>query len=189
MPWPSADDLQRDADTAWAGEVGFERHAVEAARLATSLPDAEDTPVAEPVASPDEAGLIAGDVEPADDDGDAGDHGSPSNSAAAEVECDSPPSEHASWRVFDEGALDRAIRLPPARFAVAARSLRDERVLTGESAARRRRVPQLAVREPHSSAGSPTFASPRASTLRCENLTPPQADPPSPSPTSVPGCL
>lgn len=58
-----------------------ERHAVEAARLATSLPDAEDTPVAEPVASPDEAGLIAGDVEPADDDGDAGDHGSPSNSA------------------------------------------------------------------------------------------------------------
>ncbi|MDQ1137293.1 hypothetical protein QE410_002092 [Microbacterium sp. SORGH_AS 1204] len=116
-----------------------ERHAVEAARLATSLPDAEDTPVAEPVASPDEAGLIAGDVELVGDDRDAGEHGSPSDSAAAEVRCDSPPSEHASWRVFDEGALDRALRLPPARFAVAARSLR-ERVHSESLEARHRRA-------------------------------------------------
>lgn len=116
-----------------------ERHAIEAARLATSLPDAENAPVAEPVASPEEAGLIADDVEPVDDDRDAGEHGSPSDAAAAEVECDSPRSEHASWRVFDEGALDRALRLPPARFAVAARSLR-ERVHSESLEARHRRA-------------------------------------------------
>jgi hypothetical protein len=113
-----------------------ERHAVEAARLATSLPEevsAESgVPCADPVPDAEQPdvsaeGLLAGISSVPDPFANPFD-GPPSASE--------PP---ASWRAFDEGALDRALRLPPARFTVAARALR-ERVHSESIEARHRRA-------------------------------------------------
>ncbi|WZH36820.1 MAG: DUF222 domain-containing protein [Microbacterium enclense] len=117
-----------------------ERHAVESARLATSLPDevsgetsaGSDDP--DPDATPpgvaddaDAAGLLDG-IMP-----------SPASSSDDSEDALSDPETHESWRAFDEGALDRALRLPPARFTVAARALR-ERVHSESIEARHRRA-------------------------------------------------
>lgn len=149
-----ADVLQTRCPDVWeafaAGSIS-ERHAIESARLATSLPDADAAPPAEPASSLDDPGLIVSEGEQARDSESAGDHGGasesvpPSPSAGDETahdspsRCDSPSEQHESWRAFDEGALDRALRLPPARFAVVARSLR-ERVHSESLEARHRRA-------------------------------------------------
>ncbi|MDF2046940.1 DUF222 domain-containing protein [Microbacterium sp. Kw_RZR3] len=137
-----------------------ERHAVEAARLATSLPaepcDASSTGA--DVQVPDAEGpgdpLHQGDrfsSDGAPPGGDPGDGGAgdgllegvtmlPDETAdAADGTTSTPPEHHESWRAFDEGALDRALRLPPARFTAAARALR-ERVHSESIEARHRRA-------------------------------------------------
>lgn len=119
--------------------------------MATTLPEADAAPRAEPVSSFDDPGLIASEGEPAGDSDSAGDLGGAGGSvppvpSAGDItaddspsRCGSPTSDHESWRAFDEGALDRALRLPPARFSVAARSLR-ERVHSESIEARHRRA-------------------------------------------------
>lgn len=134
-----ADVLQTrcpDVWTAFAEGRISERHAVDSARLATSLPAAEVFTTAMPTASPDESGLSSGDVPSAGDDLVTG---GPTGSTESTPSSDPLSDEHESWRAFDEGALDRALRLPPARFAVAARSLR-ERVHSESLEARHRRA-------------------------------------------------
>lgn len=125
---------------AFADGLLSERHAVEAARLATSLPEDraaeassvsnDSIPDAEPSGVSADAsveGFLDGVVPPPD--------------ASAEISGDgsTAPGPHESWRAFDEGALDRALRLPPARFTVAARALR-ERVHSESLEARHRRA-------------------------------------------------
>ncbi|MDF2991209.1 MAG: hypothetical protein K0S37_1723 [Microbacterium sp.] len=126
--------------TAFADGLLSERHAVESARLATSLPDEvsgttsagseEPDPDATQPGAPDDeaaAGLLGGVLPPRD------------SSSHHSEDAPSVPEAHESWRAFDEGALDRALRLPPARFTVAARALR-ERVHSESIEARHRRA-------------------------------------------------
>ncbi len=153
---------------AFAAGLLSERHAVESARLATSLPDgaSDDGPTQsdEPVpdagqldvpgegqpAAPGEGaldvpaeGLPAVSVEGAPDVPAEGSLDTimpavdPSSTPSGEAPSASGPP--ASWRAFDEGARDRALRLPPARFTVAARALR-ERVHSESIEARHRRA-------------------------------------------------
>ncbi|WP_082485022.1 HNH endonuclease signature motif containing protein [Microbacterium sp. Leaf151] len=138
----NSDTLQTRCPEVWAAFVEgsiSERHAIESARLATSLPDAEVVTVAVPTAtppeSPDELGLGSAELDSANDDCPAGD-----GALTPDPSCATPASEgHESWRAFDEGALDRALHLPPARFVAAARSLR-ERVHRESLEARHRRA-------------------------------------------------
>ncbi|MCJ1708028.1 HNH endonuclease signature motif containing protein [Microbacterium sp. VKM Ac-2923] len=134
-----ADVLQTRCPDVWAafaeGRIS-ERHAVDSARLATSLPEADASTTAASIASSDESGFGSGEDPSAPDDLVAG---GPAGSTEAVPSADSPFEEHESWRAFDEGALDRALRLPPARFAVAARSLR-ERVHSESLEARHQRA-------------------------------------------------
>lgn len=109
-----------------------ERHAVESARLATSLPDEpESSPADEPESLP--TGPTGADGPASGSDGvtllpealldgteTPSDEPTPASGDPAPAS-----SEHESWRAFDEGALDRALRLPPARFSVSARALRE----------------------------------------------------------------
>lgn len=116
-----------------------ERHVVESARLATTLP-----PVAESSA-PTESERACSDGDSTEpcvtgrdeifDDAAAPADPPTAPSDAAQRVCDAPES----WRAFDHGALDRALRLPPARFTVAARALR-ERVHRESVEARHRRA-------------------------------------------------
>lgn len=141
----NSDTLQTRCPEVWAAFVEgsiSERHAIESARLATSLPDAEVVTVAvqtaAPTASPDDFGLGSGELDSSNDGCPADDGGTTPDSS-----CVTPPSErHESWRAFDEGALDRALRLPPARFVAAARSLR-ERVHSESLEARHRRATRV----------------------------------------------
>lgn len=137
-----SDTLQTRCPDVWAAFVEgsiSERHAIESARLATSLPDAEveteAVSTAASAASPDVPGLGSGEVESAND-GCPVDDGAPTPDASCAA---TSSGGHESWRAFDEGALDRALRLPPARFVVAARSLR-ERVHSESLEIRHRRA-------------------------------------------------
>ncbi|MDQ1083586.1 MULTISPECIES: DUF222 domain-containing protein [Microbacterium] len=143
-----AETLQMRCPEVWAafaeGMIS-ERHAVESARLATSLPDeVAGEPVAstppdsalpadEPTTSPDEVDVPSRELSP-----DA-EPGSPNAPDALVTGAGAESDERASWKAFDEGALDRALRLPPARFTVAARALR-ERVHSESLEARHRRA-------------------------------------------------
>lgn len=109
-----------------------ERHAVESARLATSLPDEPESPPTDEPESLLAAPIGADGPVPGSDgatllpeallDG----TGTPSDEPIPASGDPAPASgEHESWRAFDEGALDRALRLPPARFSVSARALRE----------------------------------------------------------------
>ncbi|BAJ73125.1 hypothetical protein MTES_0161 [Microbacterium testaceum StLB037] len=122
--------------TAFSDGLLSERHAVEAARLATSLPDeapAESTlGCDDPVPDAEQSEVLAEGLL-------AGVTSVPDPSANSSDEAPSAPEAHESWRAFDEGALDRALRLPPARFSVAARALR-ERVHSESLEARHRRA-------------------------------------------------
>jgi len=122
--------------TAFADGLLSERHAVESARLATSLPDeapAESTVGCDdPVPDAEQSEVLAEGLL-------AGVTSVPEPSANASDDRPSAPEAHESWRAFDEGALDRALRLPPARFTVAARALR-ERVHSESLEARHRRA-------------------------------------------------
>lgn len=144
-----AETLQSRCPEVWNAFVEgtiSERHAVESARLATSLPDEpESPPTDEPESLPtgptgadgpasgsdgstllpdallddtamlaDEPALASGEQAPAS--------GAPTTSSGDPAPAS---SEHESWRAFDDGALDRALRLPPARFSVSARALRE----------------------------------------------------------------
>ncbi|MGN7970176.1 DUF222 domain-containing protein [Microbacterium sp. 22296] len=137
-----SDTLQTRCPDVWAAFVEgsiSERHAIESARLATSLPAAEAVPTAAATASPDEFGHGSGEVDSADDDCPA-DDGAPTPDPSCATTPSGPSSDgHESWRAFDQGALDRALRLPPARFVVAARSLR-ERVHSESLEIRHRRA-------------------------------------------------
>jgi hypothetical protein len=134
-----ADVLQERCPELWTafteGRVS-ERHAVESARLATSLPE-EAAPAGSvrpgSVGDPAESFVDGRDATP---DGTA----RPADQPAVTPDGAPPVSETPeSWRAFDEGALDRALRLPPARFTVAARALR-ERVHRESIEARHRRA-------------------------------------------------
>lgn len=130
-----------------------ERHAVESARLATSLPDEpESSPADEPESLP--TGPTGADGPASGSDGSTllpdallddtamlADEPALASGEQAPASGDPAPasSEHESWRAFDEGALDRALRLPPARFSVSARALR-ERVHRESLQARHRRA-------------------------------------------------
>ena len=122
--------------TAFADGLLSERHAVESARLATSLPDeapAESTVGCDdPVPDAEQSEVLAEGLL-------AGVTSVPEPSANASDDRPLAPEAHESWRAFDEGALDRALRLPPARFTVAARALR-ERVHSESLEARHRRA-------------------------------------------------
>lgn len=109
-----------------------ERHAVESARLATSLPDEPESSPADETESLLAAPIGADGPVPGSDgatllpeallDGTE----TPSDEPIPASGDPAPASrEHESWRTFDEGALDRALRLPPARFSVSARALRE----------------------------------------------------------------
>jgi hypothetical protein len=134
-----AEVLQERCPELWTafteGRVS-ERHAVESARLATSLPE-EAAPAGSvrpgSVGDPAESFVDGRDATP---DGTA----RPADQPAVTPDGAPPVSETPeSWRAFDEGALDRALRLPPARFTVAARALR-ERVHRESIEARHRRA-------------------------------------------------
>lgn len=116
-----------------------ERHAVESARLATSLPDEpESSPADEPESpptgptgadgpapGPDDSTLLPDVL--LDDTATLADEPALASGEQAPASGGPAPAsgEHESWRAFDEGALDRALRLPPARFSVSARALRE----------------------------------------------------------------
>lgn len=133
-----AEVLQERCPELWTafteGRVS-ERHAVESARLATSLPEEAAPAGVRP-------GSVGDPAEPFVDgrdetlDGTARPAGQPGLTPD-----DAPPLSETpeSWRAFDEGALDRALRLTPARFTVAARALR-ERVHRESIEARHRRA-------------------------------------------------
>ena len=149
--------------SAFSDGVLSERHAVEAARLATSLPEpraassaGSETPVPDADVPGDasrgddrvvaEGGAGEGDLGGGDvGRGDVGDgllDGAtviPGEIAEPSDCAPTTPQHHESWRAFDEGALDRALRLPPARFTAAARALR-ERVHSESIEARHRRA-------------------------------------------------
>jgi len=143
-----AEMLQTRCPEVWAafaeGMIS-ERHAVESARLATSLPDEvagepvastpsdSASPADEPTTSPDEVDALSRELSPDAEPGSPDALDAPVNGSGAESD------ERASWKAFDEGALDRALRLPPARFTVAARALR-ERVHSESLEARHRRA-------------------------------------------------
>ena len=137
---------------AFADGLLSERHAVESARLATSLPDDDsgDAPTQSDEPVPDagrpDAPADGPPAVPAEGALDVPAEGSldaimpavdPSSTPSGEAPSASGPP--ASWRAFDEGARDRALRLPPARFTVAARALR-ERVHSESIEARHRRA-------------------------------------------------
>ena len=137
-----AETLQSRCPEIWNAFVEgtiSERHAVESARLATSLPDEpESSPADEPESPPtgptgadgpapgpdgstllpdvllDDTAMVPDAPTPASGEP-TPDSGDPARAS----------SEHESWRAFDAGALDRALRLPPARFSVSARALRE----------------------------------------------------------------
>lgn len=144
-----AETLQSRCPEVWSAFVEgtiSERHAVESARLATSLPDEPESPPADEPESPPTGPTGADGPAPGSDGstllrdvllddtatladepalapgGQAPAPGAPTTSSG-----DPAPAsrEHESWRAFDEGALDRALRLPPARFSVSARALRE----------------------------------------------------------------
>lgn len=137
-----AETLQSRCPEVWNAFVDgtiSERHAVESARLATSLPDEPESPPTDepeslptgptgadgPAPGPDGAtllpdALLDGTATLADEPALASGEQAPASGGPAPAS-----SEHESWRAFDEGALDRALRLPPARFSVSARALRE----------------------------------------------------------------
>lgn len=116
-----------------------ERHAVESARLATSLPDEPESSPADEPESPPTGPTGADGPAPGSDgstllpdvllDDTATLADAPALSSGEQAPASGGPApasgEHESWRAFDEGALDRALRLPPARFSVSARALRE----------------------------------------------------------------
>ncbi|MDQ1122573.1 hypothetical protein QE412_001146 [Microbacterium trichothecenolyticum] len=143
-----AETLQTRCPEVWAafaeGMIS-ERHAVESARLATSLPDEvagepvasapsdSASPADEPTTSPDDVEVPSRELSPDAEAGSPDPLDGPVSGSGVESD------ERASWKAFDEGALDRALRLPPARFTVAARALR-ERVHSESLEARHRRA-------------------------------------------------
>ncbi|KTS86812.1 hypothetical protein NS183_10980, partial [Microbacterium testaceum] len=149
-----ADVLQTRCPEVWSAfsdGLLSERHAVEAARLATSLPadprDASSTGADGPVPDAEGPGDLSGEGDGVSGEGvpaggDRADGSAGGGSAgdgvldgvavlpdetadASQGATSATPEHHESWRAFDEGALDRALRLPPARFTVAARALRE----------------------------------------------------------------
>lgn len=137
-----AETLQSRCPEIWNAFVEgtiSERHAVESARLATSLPDEpESSPADEPESPPTGPTGAEGPAPGPDDstllpdvllDDTATLADEPALASGEQAPASGGPapasSEHESWRAFDEGALDRALRLPPARFSVSARALRE----------------------------------------------------------------
>lgn len=145
-----AETLQSRCPEVWnafsAGRIS-ERHAIESARLATSLPAAHEAPPGSPSIDPQSPDSISVPGETSVDAREGHLDGVDLVASSAAQPSDISPSVtspsaedgRSSWRAFDEGALDRALRLPPARFTVAARALR-ERVHSESVDARHRRA-------------------------------------------------
>lgn len=118
-----------------------ERHAIETARLADSLPAAtfvtaspsggdgpEDAVGATP-ASGDPSTVdpsTEGDAAAASVGASPVDAGAADASADAEATAPSADASAAVWHAFDTAVTDRAVRLVPAKFAVAARAIREK---------------------------------------------------------------
>ncbi|MFN3950632.1 DUF222 domain-containing protein [Microbacterium sp.] len=92
-----------------------ERHAIETARLADSLPEAsvDTTP-------PSDGDAVKA---PVDADADATVDADADATVGADAAADATA---AVWRAFDSAVTDRAARLVPAKFAVAARAIREK---------------------------------------------------------------
>lgn len=152
-----AEVLQERCPEAWrafaAGRIS-ERHAIETSRLADSLPGADDAAfpaeagVEEPnphVESSDPVGPQNPDADGADDPNrDAADdldqqgEGAPDlHGAQGNADTDAPATANPVWSAFDAAVTDRAVRLVPAKFAVAARAIRER--VHAESLERRHR--------------------------------------------------
>lgn len=118
-----------------------ERHAIETARLADSLPAApfvtaspagddgpEDAVGATP-ASGDPSAVdqsAEGDAAAASADASPVDAGASNARSDAEATAPSADESAAVWHAFDTAVTDRAVRLVPAKFAVAARAIREK---------------------------------------------------------------
>ncbi len=118
-----------------------ERHAIETARLADSLPAApfvtaspaggdgpengvDATPASEDPSAVDPS--AEGDAAAASADASPVDAGASDARADAEATAPSADESAAVWHAFDTAVTDRAVRLVPAKFAVAARAIREK---------------------------------------------------------------
>lgn len=150
-----AEVLQERCPEAWrafaAGRIS-ERHAIETSRLADSLPADDVALSAEGCVDPnphEETSDAVGSqhpgavdsVDPDRDTADGSDRegaGAPdSHGAQGYADTDAPATANAVWRAFDAAVTDRAVRLVPAKFAVAARAIRER--VHAESLERRHR--------------------------------------------------
>lgn len=150
-----AEVLQERCPEAWrafaAGRIS-ERHAIETSRLADSLPADDVALSAEGCEDPnpyeetsDSVGSqhpgAVDSVDPDRDTADGSDRegaGAPdSHGAQGDADTDAPATANAVWRAFDAAVTDRAVRLVPAKFAVAARAIRER--VHAESLERRHR--------------------------------------------------
>ncbi|MEZ3157076.1 DUF222 domain-containing protein [Microbacterium sp. BWR-S6Y] len=150
-----AEVLQERCPEAWrafaAGRIS-ERHAIETSRLADSLPADDVALSAEGCEDPnphEETSDAVGSqhpgavdsVDPDRDTADGSDRegaGAPdSHGAQGDADTDAPATANAVWRAFDAAVTDRAVRLVPAKFAVAARAIRER--VHAESLERRHR--------------------------------------------------
>lgn len=118
-----------------------ERHAIETARLADSLPAApfvtaspaggdgpengvDATPASEDPSAVDPS--AEGDAAAASADASPVDAGASDARSDAEATAPSADESAAVWHAFDTAVTDRAARLVPAKFAVAARAIREK---------------------------------------------------------------